>query len=200
MPGVTDEFIYEHLDLGKDDPKWKKAPAFTIEEIANLMFKSRHHIPDPYNERYEEYQDFVEESDAIEKKKISDHIDLMSTSIASKAFNHNGITPYKDTSLLTREAIDSWFKSQNETCPDIFKPFDIIITEHDHTSKLLEYQSMMIQEFWITNFEPKNPPTNDAIMARLAELDKRFRTKGNKDKPNQLAKYIAMIIRPDNYK
>ena len=68
-----------------------------------------------------------------------------------------------------------------------------------HTSELLEYLSQLINEFWVDH-DPKNPPTNDAMQAWLAEQDDRFHTKGNKDNPNQLAKYMAMITRPDKNK
>lgn len=73
------------------------------------------------------------------------------------------------------------------------------LSSNGHTSKLIEYLEILISEFW-TEYETDNPPTNEAMMARLAELDNRFWTKGNKDKPNRLAKYMAMITRPDDLK
>ena len=57
----------------------------------------------------------------------------------------------------------------------------------------------------IKDFDDFNPPTNDTVMTRLAELDDRFKPKeglnsDNSAKVNQLAKYMAMIMRPDKYK
>lgn len=72
-----------------------------------------------------------------------------------------------------------------------------------HTSELLDFLDQLIDEFWV-DYDPKNPPTNDAMMAWLADKNDRFCTNINgsldKDKPNQLAKYLSMITRPDDKK
>ena len=184
-------------DLGPDDPMWDERGSFNLEEISYLLYGSAPDPSDPYVHEMIHYE---------AQKKIKDNVDLMLTSLVSGDFEHSEAKRFKDTYILSKSAIASWFEFLGKPCPDRFKPKGkkkvlptYLDPDQGNYCPELDLAIKMCEAIYVK----KEGEPRESITSRIKNaLDKKYVATNGDNLPGGLLIRISAVCnnKPTNYK